>query len=62
MQIELGTTIADDFIRLNVEAEMALRQMMGSDYKFQGSEAAESLIRPAIEKRLKKDDKKAILD
>lgn len=55
MQIELGTTIADDFIRLNVEAEMALRQMMGSDYKFQGNEAAESLIRPAIEKRLKKE-------
>jgi len=31
MQIELGTTIADDFIKLNVEAELMLQQMMGKE-------------------------------
>ena len=31
MQIELGTTIADDFIKLNVEAELMLMQMMGKE-------------------------------
>ena len=45
MQIELGTTIADDFIKLNVEAELMLQQMMGKeDYKFEGSEEADRLI------------------
>jgi hypothetical protein len=45
MQIELGETIAEDFIKLNVEAELILKQMMGDpDFKFEGSEEADKLI------------------
>jgi hypothetical protein len=45
MQIELGEIIAEDFIKLNVEAELILKQLTGDpDYKFEGSEAADKLI------------------
>ena len=33
LQIELGTTIAADFINLNVEAELILREMLKGDEK-----------------------------
>ena len=49
MQIDLGETIAEDFIKLNVEAELILKQMIGdSDFKFEGSEEADKLIQPAL--------------
>jgi len=49
MQIDLGETIAKDFIKLNVEAELILKQMMGdSDFKFEGNEEADKLIQPAL--------------
>lgn len=38
MQIELGETIAEDFIKLNVEAEMILKQITGDpEFKFEGN-------------------------
>lgn len=57
LQVELATTIADDFVRLNVECELLLRQMTGNDYQFKGTDAANRLIQPALEKRLKKHQK-----